>query len=269
MRYNHVMKYLIVALGAEARPFLDSAPFIKRNVLPFALYEADDMLLCISGIGYENAMMATAALLGYRAPSPNDILLNYGICAAPMQYDIGELLLIHELTCNHVHLYPDMLIKHPFHEASLLSVDAPCAIPQDIPVDMEGFAIFKTASRFMQLHQMLFVKIVSDHFDPQRVTKEHTHHVIAPHIEALQMLMSHQSHAIYQPPLFNQTQRARIDALKHHFTKAQQDRLEDALHYYQLRHHEALPKFLDTFEAPQHKKARGEQFEQLINALYH
>ena len=95
--------------------------------------------------------------------------LNAGICAAPESYPLESLLLAHKLTCKGMpDYYPDMLLSHDHPEVTLETVSIPQREPLTHPADMESHAVFKAASRFMGVHQMLFAKIVSDHFEPER-----------------------------------------------------------------------------------------------------
>lgn len=262
------MKYIIVALHAEARPFLDALNFQRVDGFAFTLYKSEGMLLCISGIGRENALMATAALLGYRIPQAQDALLNVGICAAPREYAIGELLVAHQLISGAQRFYPDLLLQHPYRECTLHCVDAPQDSHLEHPVDMESAAVFKAASRFMKLHQMLFVKIVSDHFEPESVTKEGAIALIRPHTTDLLRLLEQLQSATAQPALFTPDEQELIAHLKCLFTKSQQSRLDDALCYFRLKHGAPLPSVLETLEAATHKKERGVLLERLVSTLY-
>ncbi len=264
------MTYLVIALPAEARAFLDYLPFRRSDTLPFPLYYHDDFLLCVTGSGYENAVMATAALLGHRPPKAGDLLLNTGICAAPEAYPLGTLLVAHKVTCKEMPgYYPDMLLSHDYPEVTLESVLNPQREPLAHPVDMEAHAVFKAASRFMGVHQLLFAKIVSDHFEPDRITKEMGTALITAHVEALLQLCRAQQHLISPPLLFDAAEQQQIEQLKSHFTQSQQHRLEDALCYYRLKGEKPLPEIV--FE-PIHfksKKEKGSRFDALVTALTH
>lgn len=262
------MTYIITALHAEARAFLDAYSFKRIDTLPFPLYENEEILLAVTQMGRDNAMIATAALLAYRIPDENDILLNVGICAAPTRYEIGSLLLIHKITHNNHSYYPDMLLSHPFQESDLISVDTPQSEPLESPVDMEAYAVFKTASRFMQLHQMLFIKIVSDHFEPEKVTKDDALELIAAKISQIQTLMQAQKNLFHTTPLFTHEETELIESFKSVLTKSQCSQLDDALNYFRLK--EKRPLHVSLFETKhlKHKKERGAAFEQLVRSLY-
>jgi hypothetical protein len=262
------MIYIITALHAEARPFLDRYRFKRNDALPFALYESDTILLGVTQSGYDNAMIATAALLGYRPPTENDVLLNIGICGAPQAYEIGTLLLIHKIIHNNHSYYPDMLLSHPFEESDLESVKKAQDEHHALPVDMEAYPIFKVASRFMQLHQLLFIKIVSDHFEPERVTKELVLELIGTKMPQIEGLIHALSHLFDKTPLYELQEQMLIDAYKSQLTQSQQSQLDDALCYFRLKERRPLHVSLFDTKHLKHKKERGEAFEQLISTLY-
>ncbi len=263
------MKYLITALHPEAKAFIDTMHLTRIDDLPFATYRNDDTLLVICGCGYTNALMATAALLGHQPPNKGDLLINVGICAAPEHFAIDELLLAHKLTYQKRSAYPDMVVKHPYNECELTTVDTAQEALHVTPVDMEAHAVFSAASRFMQLHQMLFVKVVSDHFEPASVTKTTAHSLIASHIEAIESLIEQQMRLIADEPLFSTEEYALIETVKSRFSVSQQQRLDDALCYFKLHTNSPLPQGFAIPEAWTHKKEQGAALESLIAALHH
>ncbi|RLA72739.1 MAG: hypothetical protein DRG24_02080 [Epsilonproteobacteria bacterium] len=180
------MRYIICAFKGEALPFLDHFKLKRIYNLPYPLYQNGDILLVITHMGYENALMATSALMGYRPPSSHDILLNIGVCAAPKHFKIGELLVIHKINYKDYDYNLNILFQHSFSESALLSVDSIQSTMQNIPVDMEAHAVFKAAKKFMKSTQMLFIKIVSDHFDPKSTQKSKMTQSIQDHVSYIE-----------------------------------------------------------------------------------
>lgn len=262
------MIYLVTALAAEARPFLDHLKALSASALPFGLYTHDNALIAITGVGYDNALMATSALLGHRPPQAGDLLLSVGIAAAPQEHPIGTLLLAHKLTCKgHHDYYPDLLLRHSWSEVTLETVLAPQSTPLPHAADMEAHAIFKAASRFMGVHQMLFAKVVSDHFTPERPTKEGATALIGAHAHALLAFAMRLERFITPKALFSPDEQNAIVQLKSYFTKTQSHKLDDALHYYRLRTNAPLPSICYEPLHVNHKKERGAYFDAIINAL--
>lgn len=259
------MIYIITALDAEAKPLCDYYRLKRDTALPYTLYRNEQMVLLVSGMGKTNALMAVSALLGWRVPGSGDIMINIGICGAPSDYRIGEALLIHQIRDGERRYYPDILYTHPLRESSLVCVDEPQAMPYEHPVDMESSAIFQSASRFFRLHQMAFMKIVSDHFTPENVIKEGAMELIRSHADTLDGVIQALQSVQIDLSLFTDEERLLIDGLKGCFTKSQGDALEDALNYFRLKN----PKGSLTldYEIPHSKRERSRLLEEYIATL--
>ena len=119
------MLYITVALSAEARPLIDHFQLTRTYTLPYTTFENEEVKLIVTGIGIENAMMATSALLGQFPPSKTDILVNIGICAAPQSFEIGEVFLVHKISYKNNFLFPDILFEHVLKESDILCVNEP------------------------------------------------------------------------------------------------------------------------------------------------
>jgi nucleoside phosphorylase len=259
------MIYVITALDAEARALCEYYRLKRDTSLPYTLYRNEEMVLVVSGIGRTNALMAVSALLGWRIPEEKDILINIGICGAPLEYRIGEALLIHQILDGDRRYYPDILYTHLLRETSIRCVDTPQSLRGDYPVDMESSSVFQAASRFFKLHQMAFLKIVSDHCTPESVTKEGVIELLRSHVNTLDTLISRLNAVEKQPFLFSADERDTIDVVKAHFTKSQGDALEDALTYFRLRNKGEFP--YPNPPIPNSKRERSQLLEKLIATL--
>lgn len=260
------MIYLITALDAEARALCDHYRLKRNYVLPYTLYTGDGVLLLVTGMGKSNAAMAVSALLGWRIPQPEDILINIGICGAPYTYTLGEALIIHQIIDGNRRYYPDILYTHPLSESPLLCIDTPQSDEAHYPVDMESSGVFQAASRFFKLHQMGYLKIVSDHFTPDTVTKEGVIHLIRSHLSTLDTLCRNISAVYTVNSLFSNDERGEIEAFKTHFTKSQGDLFEDALCYARLKNPSHALQ-LTNMPIPDSKRERSALLEDLITIL--
>lgn len=260
------MIYLICALDAEARPLIEHYRLKRDYTLPYTFYKGDGILLLVTGIGRTNAMLALSALMGYRIPKGKDILINIGICGAPDTYLLGEALLIHQIMDMDRYYYPDILYPHPLRETSLICVDTPVSSPGLFPVDMESGGIFLAASRFLKLHQMAFIKIVSDHFEPNKVTKEGGIGLVKSHIRTLESLIASLQKVSSDTSLFTPGEMETIDEWKTHFTVAQGVKLEEALSYFRLKTPEQ-PLPFPTNSIPTSKRERSTLLETFIALL--
>ncbi|MDD5052033.1 MAG: hypothetical protein PHO27_04770 [Sulfuricurvum sp.] len=260
------MIYLITALDAEARTLVEHYRLKRDTSLPYTLYRGDNIILLVCGMGKMQAAMSVSALLGWKIPNNDDILINIGICGAPPSYSIGEVLLVHKIIDGNKHYYPDILYTHSLRETSLLCVDSPQESILNYPVDMESGGIFLAASKFFKLHQMAFIKIVSDHCEPNNVTKEGVINLIHTHLPILAQLFTTIQTIQCSNTLFSTEERMQIEVFKTHFTKSQGDALEDALSYFRLKNPTTSLR-LTTTPIPDSKRERSELLESFIITL--
>lgn len=261
------MLYLLCAHLDEFRPFQTFFNFKRDQEFKWPLYRSEEAVALITGAGHEAAMIATAALLGRFSPESGDLLVNIGICAAPRSHPVGSVLLAHKLCRDGRARYPDILLTHPHDETVLRSVDVAAADAMPEAVDMEAFGIYRAAERFLSAHQMLFVKIVSDHFEPDSVTKELARQLVDAAAGPVMELVR-RAHAFVKPPsLFDPAERLRLDALATLFSKSQYDALEDACSYYKLRHGAPLPTEIAVPPERPDKRERSRLLERFIARL--
>lgn len=116
-----------------------------------------------------------------KEPDSGDFLINYGSCAGRKNNPVGTVSLCNKLTqtVDGRTFYPDILYRHPFEEAELYSFpavqdresfqqfldkDAGAGDRgKEILVDMEAAAIYQAGNYYYAPHQMLFLKVVTDH----------------------------------------------------------------------------------------------------------
>lgn len=268
------MLYIVAALSAEARPFVERFGLKRVHSLPFTLFENEEIKLIISGMGILNAMMATSALLGHCPPKNDDLLINIGICAAPKNFKVGDALLIHKIDYKGHSYFPDILFEHELNESDILSVDEPVENDLQTPVDMESYGVYKAASRFFHTHQILFFKVVSDHFEPQAVTKELAQELISKNIPDLEEVISSARYVIKKDEIFTADEKKLMKEISVQLTKAQSDRFIDACYYYKFHRRQPLyPKGTlheSGIKLPDEKLSklkRSEYLEQLIKTL--
>ena len=260
------MLYITVALSAEARPLIEHFQLTRTYTLPYTIFENEEVKLIVTGIGIENAMMATSALLGQFPPSKTDILINIGICAAPQSFEIGEAFLVHKISYKDNFSFPDILFEHVLKESDILCVDEPVDEILNNPVDMESYGVYKAASRFFSTHQILFLKVVSDHFEPQSVTKELAIELISKNLKNLDTILHAAAYIANKTPLFTQDEKKHINLISDYLTKAQSDAFYDACCYYKLHHKK--PLHVETPDSKKlSKKERSEYLESLIKTL--
>lgn len=234
------MLYFVIAHSAEAQPIIQFYKLKRVYKFSYTMFESDSVKLIISNIGIENGMMATSVLLGYCIPTQNDLLINIGICAS--HYDIGTTLLIHKITHNNNSYFPDILFDHNLQENSLKTVDEPATEISSEAVDMESYGIYKAASRFLKAHQMIFLKIVSDNFQPESVTKNETKALISSSLDNLQDIISKALSIFDQDDIFSPKEIKFLNLVTKKLTKSQSNALLDACKYYKLHYKKQLPE---------------------------
>ncbi len=184
------MIYIILALSSEAKPLIHHYKLKAVEENSLSLFGNKEILLCITQIGFENALMQMQKLCEYRKPKDDDILLNIGLCGAPSQYKIGSLLIIDELRYKSQRHKLSLLIDHSFKTSPLTTVTKAQKNFFETPVDMEAFAVFQSASRYMPTENLYFIKIVSDHFEPETLNKNLAYGLINKQIKNLSILIS-------------------------------------------------------------------------------
>mgnify|MGYP001028397334 CR=1 FL=1 len=197
------MIYLFTALYCEAHPLIREFGLV-RNPKNTWLQEFDNeeagIRLTITGVGEIAAAAAVGSVCGGYPPAQADILLNVGICARGEGAE-GIFLCnqITEQTTGRT-FYPDMLYRHDFHEASIVTGTAvwnraedgsdsgPCGRQSVSPgalYDMEAAAIYQAGSLFFGPHQMMFLKVVSDRGAAGEVSGERTERLMEQYREPM------------------------------------------------------------------------------------
>lgn len=205
------MIYLVTALYAEAHPFI--ARFrLKKEIshTRFQVFRNEDEGLClvISGTGLIPAAAAISSICTMYGVSPEDFLLNAGVCAQIRHADkaapepenpcrMGEIFLCGKIKEQHTGrtFYPDLLYRHPFAEAQIITGPRPylTAGRPDFTdgeadfclYDMEASAVYQAGAYFFGPHQMSFLKVVSDGGNPENVTPKQIERLLAVHMESI------------------------------------------------------------------------------------
>jgi len=175
--------YIIVALKSEAQAFVDKYKLQKLKIKKFTLYYGKDIVLIISGIGVSFAREATQTLINnFDIIEDEDIYLNIGICAANKQYSLGQCLEIGSLT------YHD--ITYTFKDAlNLLCLDHASSDIKHNIVDMESYGFYDAIIHSPAIKNFHIIKIVSDHFEPYKITKDKSKNLIFNQIDVINKII--------------------------------------------------------------------------------
>ena len=174
------MIYIVVALKAEAQAFIDKFRLKKSQLATFTtLYENENMRLIISGLGVANARVATQNLINQYDITDDDIYLNVGICGASEAYALGSLVEIGSV------IYKEIAYSFDTSKESIVCVDAAVSHHEHKIVDMESYGFYDAVVHNPAIKHFHIFKVVSDHFEPERVTKDGTKKLIFNAIESI------------------------------------------------------------------------------------
>lgn len=175
---------IFTALYPEAKELI-RALSLKKDMTQkhFQVFsdEKNQIQIVITGVSAIAVATAVAECSTRREPDSGDFLINYGSCAGGKNIPVGTVSLCNKLTeaASGRTFYPDILYRHPFEETELYSFPSIQGtnvwkrfedarkkndhIEKKVRVDMEAAAIYQAGNYYYAPHQMLFVKVVTDH----------------------------------------------------------------------------------------------------------
>ncbi len=162
------MTYIITATKSEAQAFIEKYKLdaSKSNTLYSVI---------ISGIGTKN-MYNTMKIL-FAQLKENDTLVNVGICGASDAFDIGELLQVDTATqCINGTQKILTCVDEALEHTNLYDA-----------VDMESYGFSQASQGFKNSY---IFKVVSDHFEPSKVTKDKTKKLIYSQIDTIMEILN-------------------------------------------------------------------------------
>ncbi|EQB39173.1 hypothetical protein M947_08440 [Sulfurimonas hongkongensis] len=135
------MIYIICALKCEAQAFVDKYKLDKSK-------KNETVTIVVSGVGKQNMQDVASRVVSEM--QNDDTILNVGICAGDESFKIGELVDAskHKLTC----------LDNEISQRGIYTL-----------VDMESDGFLQATKGIKNSY---IFKIVSDHFEPQNITKE-------------------------------------------------------------------------------------------------
>lgn len=167
------MVYILTATKTEAQALVEHFKLSKKD----NCFGNEKIEVYISGVGLENAYHLAKKLQD--RVSLEDTVINIGIAAAPYRYSIGELVKIKE-----VFLENNQLIISNQGE-TLFTCKESQNIYQEKIVDMEGFGFAKVFSKY----NFKIYKVISDHFEPNKVEKDEVKKMIKNSLEKIEIRM--------------------------------------------------------------------------------
>lgn len=164
------MLYIVTALKSEAQAFVDRYRLSKTKCGEFTVFTGEKIKVAVSGVGVDCAKRATLELVEAFAPTDDDIFLNIGICGASKRHNIGKLLKIGQL------MYEDSIFTVDRESQNIITcINSEVRYNLYDIVDMESFGFYEATANIKNRH---IYKVVSDHFEPDKVTKDGTKKLI-------------------------------------------------------------------------------------------
>jgi len=175
--------YIVIALKSETQAFVERYKLQKTKLKEYTLFFDENIRLIISGMRVVNAREATQALINQYDITDNDLYLNVGICGAREEYPIGSLLEIGEVIYNG--------IVHSFKKGkkSIVCVDETVSENIYEIVDMESYGFYDAVLHNPAIKNFHILKIVSDHFEPDKVSKDGTKKLISKSIDVINAII--------------------------------------------------------------------------------
>lgn len=210
------MIYIVTALYVEAKPLIDWYN-LKRDMEErvFQIFANDDMKLIITGVGKINSAIGTAHLLSHRCTLEDDCVVNIGICGSPTA-DLGEIYIINKIKDHETgkDFYPDMLVMHPFKEASIETFSYPVIsgnqLQEDL-CDMESSGFFQSASKYLDVHRIALIKVVSDRLESTQLTKKFIEGLLKEKMSDIDRFLSLFKNIIIDEPLLSDEEVRKIN----------------------------------------------------------
>lgn len=167
------MLYIVTALKPEAQAFIDRYSLQKSKLEDFNIFTNKKTILIVGGIGVKNATLATQSLINHFDITDDDVYINVGICGASRKYKIGELLQIDTINYKN-HTYS----IHQKITTAIECLDEESSEEKYEIVDMESFGFYNAVIHSPAIKNSYIFKVVSDHFEPHKVTKDGTKSLI-------------------------------------------------------------------------------------------
>ncbi|MFA6192790.1 MAG: hypothetical protein WC665_10605 [Sulfurimonas sp.] len=174
------MLYIITALKPEAQAFIDRYRLQKSKLGDFNIFTNKETTLIVSGLGIKNATLATQTLIDHFDITDDDMYINVGICGASKEYKIGELLQIGAINYKNQTYTANQKIQ-----TTIECLDEEAKDKKYEIVDMESFGFYDAVIHSPAIKNYSIFKVVSDHFEPHKVTKDGTKSLIFNVIDAI------------------------------------------------------------------------------------
>ena len=174
------MQCILSALKYESAPFIKHFGLRKDKRFSYPVFTNGKIYILSVGVGKKQI---EKRINNFRENINQNFIQFINIGSAGGKKDkhkIGEAFLINKITddLSKTTYYPDILFKHPFKEIGITTVEKGIVDGGNNfhnLVDMEASEIFRVCTKFSPLHNIFFLKIVSDHMNVnlKKIDKEY------------------------------------------------------------------------------------------------
>jgi nucleoside phosphorylase len=172
-----LMKLIYVALKQEAKPIIEYFKLTCKQVKPYKIYEKNDIVLVICGMGKKNTLKIKTIFEKYDIK----MAINIGIAGCKdRDIQIGTMF-----CTNHKLKY--------MNYTTLTTVDTPIENEKDLTttlVDMEAEVFLSTCKEFLDTKNIYILKVVSDYLDTSIPKKEFVWKIIEKNLKNISKIVT-------------------------------------------------------------------------------
>ena len=191
------MQCILSALKAESQPFIDYYDLERDNNFPFPVFRKKDLCLIAIGVGKKRIEYRIGRFFKNFNQRPVQFI-NIGSAGGKKGiHALGDVFIINKINDNknQKFYFPDILYKHSYQETEITTVhkeiiDGGTAFKG--LVDMEASEIFRVCSKLSPLHNIAFIKVVSDFMDKDIMNydKKYFSNLIKTHLSGIDLLIN-------------------------------------------------------------------------------
>ena len=164
------MQCILSALKSESQPFIDYYKLERDNKFRFPVFRNKDFYLIAVGVGKK--LIKHRVKHFYQNVKKRPIqFINIGFAGGhKANHRLGDVFIINKINDKKTQnsYFPDILYKHSFKEIEITTVQREITDGGEGYkglVDMESAEIFRVCSKFSPIHDIAFIKVVSDFMD--------------------------------------------------------------------------------------------------------
>lgn len=270
---------LITALSVEAKPLIEHYKLSSINNRYFRIYEGNNIILIISGVGKIKSSIATTYILSQIDNLDRCVALNIGLCGTQdRSHNRGTPILVNKVRDRDTgyEYFPDILFSHNMIEGGVETHSVLVSLENQPPieekfVDMEASGFFEGASTFLPPHRISCIKVVSDYLDgyiPDKTDVIHMIGEVIPAIDCIYRVMEY--HMEHSTVVLDDREKTYLDRIAEHIrlTVSQTHELYDMAFKYKLRTGEDIPSFEDIFAIEVKTKEEGKREFERIKRIF-